>query len=165
MRGIATFLTPDSHIPAEIRHEPNLASCPRRELRLAKHDTPSNPIARSSAGTGRSNLCPLPSKANLRTLVAACNYDVGSLALRLRLSARHLRRLFATQLGSSPKRWMHEERLQASLYLLLSAMSVKEVALTLAFGNPSQFSRDFRARFGCSPSVYRQIKRRFNRRL
>ena len=93
---------------------------------------------------------------NLETLSAAsevCGYDVTTLAAHLGVSVRHLQRLFARHLQCAPRAWLREQRLQAARRLLLGApASVKEVALKLSFRHPSQFCRDFRVRFGCTPA-------------
>ena len=93
---------------------------------------------------------------NLETLIAAseaCAYDVTALAAHLGVSVRHLQRLFARHLQCAPRAWLREQRLQAARRLLLGApASVKEVALKLSFRHPSQFCRDFRVRFGCTPA-------------
>jgi transcriptional regulator GlxA family with amidase domain len=88
----------------------------------------------------------------LRDMSSASAYRVVALADRLGVTPRHLRRLFMRQLGCTPERWLHEERLQRALLLLPSAPSVKAVACALAFGNASHFCRDFRVRFGYTPS-------------
>jgi AraC-like DNA-binding protein len=62
--------------------------------------------------------------------------------------------MFTSQFGRPPEDWLREERLQAALRLLPAATSVKEVAYALAFPQVSQFCRDFKARFGCTPSEW-----------
>jgi AraC-like DNA-binding protein len=74
----------------------------------------------------------------------------------LGLSQRQLHRQFIKSFGCSPQNWLREERLQVALQMLVgatpSSLTVKEVAFVLSFKHPSQFSRDFKARFGCTPS-------------
>lgn len=101
----------------------------------------------------------LPEATLLSEISKICDYDVTRLAESLQVSPRHLRRLFMRQLRCSPDCWLREERLQASLRLLPSASSVKEVAYALAFRHVSQFCRDFRARFGFTPMTYRELQR------
>jgi AraC-like DNA-binding protein len=48
---------------------------------------------------------------------------------------------------------MREERLQYAMQLLASSDSVKKVAFELGYSQESQFSRDFKARFGHQPSA------------
>lgn len=92
--------------------------------------------------------------ALLEAASAACKYRVNDLAQILGISPRHLRRVFARWLGCRPNVWLREARLQAARRLLLSAGSVKAVAIELDYRQPSQFCRDFRARFGCTPSEW-----------
>jgi AraC-like DNA-binding protein len=89
----------------------------------------------------------------IRALSADCAYNATSLATRLGISIRQLQRLFARQLGCSPRAWLREERMQAAHRLLLRAGTIKEVALALSFRQESHFSRDFRSRFGYTPSA------------
>lgn len=91
----------------------------------------------------------------LRAIAAPCKYNCGRFAELLRVSPRHLRRLFLARFGCSADRWLYKERLKAALRLLLSHSSVKEVAYELGFSHPAQFSRDFRKRFGITPLRYR----------
>ena len=89
----------------------------------------------------------------IRVLCADCSYNATILAARLGISIRQLQRLFARQLGCSPRAWLREERMQAAHRLLLRASTIKEVALALSFRQESHFSRDFRSRFGYTPSA------------
>jgi AraC-like DNA-binding protein len=89
----------------------------------------------------------------IRALGPDCSYNATTLAARLGISIRQLQRLFARQLGCSPRAWLREERMQAAHRLLLRASTIKEVALALSFRQESHFSRDFRSRFGYTPST------------
>jgi AraC-like DNA-binding protein len=90
--------------------------------------------------------------ARLSTLAPGCDYNSAKLARTLDISQRHLHRLFAAALACSPGSWLKEQRLHRARHLLASARSVKEVAYVLGFRHVSQFSRDFRKRFGMTPS-------------
>jgi AraC-like DNA-binding protein len=96
-----------------------------------------------------------PSSASLRRLpelASSCGYKSRELARALRITPRHLQRMFATELGCSPRAWLNEQRLLAARQMLSTARTVKEVAYTLGFPTVSQFSRDFRHHFGVRPS-------------
>jgi AraC-like DNA-binding protein len=95
----------------------------------------------------------------IRAISAECAYNATALAQRLGISMRQLQRLFTRQTGCSPRLWLREERLQAAHRLLLRSSSVKEVALTLSFRQASQFCRDFRTRFGYTPSTLHRSQR------
>ena len=73
-----------------------------------------------------------------------------------------MQRLFRRYFGSTPQRWLREQRLKAAWDMLGSAGSVKQVTIALGFRQESQFSRDFKSRFGCTPSTHmsRVTKRR-----
>jgi len=88
----------------------------------------------------------------LKELAPACRYKVHSIATALQMSERQLRRLVRASFGVSPNCWLRRQRMRAVLALLVEARSVKEVALTLGHLEVSQFSRDFRTQFGCTPS-------------
>jgi transcriptional regulator GlxA family with amidase domain len=89
----------------------------------------------------------------IRSISAECAYNASALAEHMGISLRQLQRLFARQTGCSPRSWLREERLQTAHRLLLRSTSIKEVALSLSFPNASQFCRDFRSRFGYTPST------------
>ena len=90
--------------------------------------------------------------ARLSSLAPGCDYNSAKLARTLAISQRHLSRLFAATVACSPRSWLKEQRLHRARHLLAGAHSVKEVAYHLGFRNTSQFSRDFRKRFGVNPS-------------
>jgi AraC family transcriptional regulator, exoenzyme S synthesis regulatory protein ExsA len=68
---------------------------------------------------------------------------------------RDFRRHYAT----SPGRWLLERRLECSARLLTTtSMNVTEIVFECGFEQPSHFSRAFKARFGRTPSEYRQTR-------
>ena len=93
----------------------------------------------------------------LRTIAPSCDYKVLLVAAALHISERQLQRLVHASFGMSAGRWLKRQRMGAVLELLLDAPSVKTVSLAFGYLEASQFSRDFRNRFGCTPSsVLRQ---------
>ena len=91
----------------------------------------------------------------LAELAVAAGFDSKSLAARLSVSQRQLQRRFVLHLQCSPRAWLRETRLQRARALLPSSPSVKAVACALGFRQASQFARDFRVRFGVTPSSLR----------
>jgi len=92
----------------------------------------------------------------MRTVSAACRFSSHVLAEHLGVSARQLHRLFVASFGCPPQRWLREQRLQLALRTLLARSEraptlVKEVAFEMGYQHPTQFSRDFRNRFGFTP--------------
>lgn len=89
----------------------------------------------------------------LQQAVAVCGYDAHRIARHLGITLRYLQRWFSTHMAATPGVWLAEQRLQHARRLLAASSSVKEVAYSLGFKHHSQFSRDFRRRFGHQPSV------------
>ena len=80
--------------------------------------------------------------------------NVEMLARTFALSDRSLYRFFARQ-GTTPNRWLWDQRLNAAKDLLASPhVSVTTVAFDTGFKSISHFSRSFRTAFGVSPARY-----------
>ncbi len=70
-------------------------------------------------------------------------------------SSSHLRRYFLTKFGKSPQIWLNELRLaEASHLLLTTTLTIKEIAARLSFSHSSNFCREFKIAFGCSPTQF-----------
>jgi AraC-like DNA-binding protein len=83
--------------------------------------------------------------------------SIRDLATEFKLSASHIQHLFKAHTGVGLGRQMAEQRLnRASLLLLQSDMSIKEIAYAVGYKHPSSFVRAFARRFGQAPSDYRQ---------
>lgn len=78
------------------------------------------------------------------------------IARRSGVSLRQLQRIFAHELGRSPRDWYLRLRLQQAHYLLTETdLDVLVVSLACGFASSPGFSRAFRQRYGCSP---RQVR-------
>ena len=78
------------------------------------------------------------------------------IASGIALSPRQLERLFRRHLGSTPKRYYRDLRLQRSRLLLRqTALSIVDVLLACGFTSHSHFTRCYRERFGRTPKVER----------
>lgn len=78
------------------------------------------------------------------------------IAGRLGISTRQLERLFRRYLGSTPKTYATDLRLQKARNLLLQTeSSITEIALACGFGSASHFSRVYRTRYGIPPGKTR----------
>lgn len=87
--------------------------------------------------------------------------DADSLAARLGVGARQLRRLFARHLGASPMSVLRAQRLHFARVLLDETTApIAEVAAAAGFGSLRQFNHAVRAAFGDSPSGLRRRRRR-----
>lgn len=86
----------------------------------------------------------------------AADLSVSQLAAEATVSEAHFRKLFAAELGSSPRRFLIGYRLErAAALLTASRLTVKEIASQVGFHSDHYFHRCFRSHFGCTPSAYR----------
>lgn len=69
---------------------------------------------------------------------------------------------FQQYLGTSPMRWLAEQRLQTALAMLQDeqiGLSIGDLACAVGYKDQSAFSRAFSRRFGCAPAMIRHKKR------
>ena len=73
------------------------------------------------------------------------------------MAPRTLYRLFAAE-GTTPIRWLWQQRLAASFKALTEGKvtQVTDAALSHGFSDVSHFSRTFRATFGQSPRMFKR---------
>jgi len=84
---------------------------------------------------------------------SAAPLPIVELARAVNLSASYLTRLFQEETGCSPARFDKDRRLhQARMLLMTSFMTVKEVMAAVGWNDPSHFAREFKRRFGVSPT-------------
>lgn len=77
-------------------------------------------------------------------------------ARRVNMSYSWFRKMFRDYTNISPARYMQQLRLQEACRLLLgTAMSIKEIAFRLNYGDASYFSNMFRRNLGMTPVGYR----------
>lgn len=82
---------------------------------------------------------------------------IETLAGRLGVGSRHLRRLFAQHLGASPVAMVNTQRVLFAKKLLGETQwPVTEIALSAGFGSIRRFNAAFRAIYGRSPSAFRR---------
>ena len=81
---------------------------------------------------------------------------VADLAASVYMSERHFRRQFEKIYQQTPKAYLMNVRLQASVQMLhRKEPSITDIALACGFSDCNHFSRVFRQRFGRSPTEYR----------
>lgn len=97
----------------------------------------------------------LRSVVDLVAAQPALEHSTSSLARLAGLSPRHLTRLFATELETTPARFVEDTRLDHAQALLEAGHGVSEAARLVGFGSPETMRRRFVARLGVSPSQYR----------
>ncbi|MBQ8673186.1 MAG: helix-turn-helix transcriptional regulator [Bacteroides sp.] len=90
-------------------------------------------------------------RKNLHTSIS-----IEQLANTACLSKDHFIRLFKRTTGSTPLHYINQKKVEkAQLLLLTSKLSIKSIALALAFEDHSYFNRLFRKTTGMTPQQYR----------
>ena len=83
--------------------------------------------------------------------------SVEAMAQRVGMSARHLARVFADEVGTTPARYVEQVRLEAARRRLEESMdAVEMVATTCGFGSTETMRRAFIRAFGVPPAEYRR---------
>jgi transcriptional regulator GlxA family with amidase domain len=85
----------------------------------------------------------------------ALDHSTATLAAHVGVSPRHLARLFATELDTSPAKFVERARLDHAQSLLDAGHGVAETARLVGFGSGETMRRLFVARLGVSSSHYR----------
>lgn len=85
----------------------------------------------------------------------AANHSVTKLATLASLSTRQLTRLFQSELGTTPARYVEMVRIEMACAALDAGRSVGETARLAGFGTPETLRRVFVSHLGISPKAYR----------
>ena len=81
--------------------------------------------------------------------------SVSTLAASCGISEPYLRRIFMSRFGVSPKEYVIRKRMDYACRLLASRQfEIRTVAELCGYSEPCHFSRDFKKRFGSSPTEY-----------
>lgn len=96
----------------------------------------------------------------------ACAYILERLASRLlvdevahacNLSTSRFAHLFKQEMGTGPKAWINDMRLQKARKLLLGSNdSISAIGAQVGFEDPGHFTRHFKNSVGCSPRQFRK---------
>jgi transcriptional regulator GlxA family with amidase domain len=86
----------------------------------------------------------------------AGNHDVKTLAALAALSTRQLTRLFQSELGTTPARYVEMVRIDAARAALDAGRTVTETARIAGFGSTESLRRVFVDHLGVSPKAYRE---------
>jgi AraC family transcriptional activator FtrA len=85
---------------------------------------------------------------------------LADLAREAHMSARSFTRHFRRAAGTSPARWLLDQRIRASLELLEgSALAVEHVGAAVGIPSPAAYRRHFARAMGVSPAAYRRAFR------
>jgi transcriptional regulator GlxA family with amidase domain len=104
---------------------------------------------------------PPPQRSKLRALTDAVaadpcvNHTVKTLAAQASLSTRQLTRLFQSELGTTPARYVEMIRVDAARSALDAGRSVADSARIAGFGSAETLRRVFVTQLGISPKAYR----------
>lgn len=104
---------------------------------------------------------PPPRTPTLRTVVdlisaqPELDHSAGKLAARVGVSPRHLTRLFAAELDTTPAKYVERVRLDRAKALLEAGHGIEPAARAAGFGSAESLRRTFIARLGISPKQYR----------
>lgn len=84
--------------------------------------------------------------------------DLVALAKVAHFSPFHFHRLFSAWMGETLGDYLRRRRLEVAAIRLVSQphMTILQTALSVGFGSAEAFTRAFKARFSCSPTVWRQ---------
>lgn len=85
----------------------------------------------------------------------AADHSMKALAARASLSTRQLTRLFQSELGSTPARYVEMVRIDAARGALDAGRSITDAAHLAGFGSTETLRRAFVTRLGVSPKAYR----------
>ncbi len=83
------------------------------------------------------------------------NFDVSSMAGKMKISDRQLQRKVKALTGRSPVQYLRDFRLARSLSYLREGVPVGETAKVIGFSSHTYFTSCFRARFGTTPQQMR----------
>lgn len=89
-------------------------------------------------------------------LLVRIRFSPGELARRYGVTLRQMERYFLEAIGTPPKPWLQERRIQMADRLLREGGSVKAVALHLGYSSGSALAEQYRRRFDRSPSRVRR---------
>ncbi len=90
---------------------------------------------------------------NWPELARQAKWSAAALAKNCGVSVRTLHQHFLQQAGENTKAWLAEQRLQRAIELMRAGFSIKAVAITLGYKNPSSFTRKFKEARGICPTL------------
>jgi transcriptional regulator GlxA family with amidase domain len=91
----------------------------------------------------------------------ATAWDSTKLAELVNLSPSRFRHLFKQETGTTPAQYLKEFRLRkAEKMLRTTFLTVKQVLKQVGLGSNAHFVRDFRKKYGMTPTAYRRTRRR-----
>ena len=91
----------------------------------------------------------------------AASWDIHALALLVNLSPSRFRHLFKQETGMGPAQYLKDVRLlRAEKMLRTTFLSIKQILKQVGITSNAHFVRDFRRKYGMTPTTYRRRLRR-----
>ena len=87
------------------------------------------------------------------------SWSVEEMADSVKLSATRFKQLFKKEIGVSPKAYLLEIRLEKAHEFLMDPqrfLQIQEIGVICGLTNDSHFTRDFKRKFGLTPTQCRQ---------
>lgn len=95
-----------------------------------------------------------------------CDYELDKFLRSVPFSYDYLRRLFKSEMGTTPHNYLTDLRMQLAEKLLCSnrgsELNISQIAYSCGYAEPLYFSRVFKKYFGCAPKNYAQKKQEQN---
>jgi transcriptional regulator GlxA family with amidase domain len=89
--------------------------------------------------------------SNLRT-----KFTVKQMAKMIEVSPTRLEEIFKADVGKTPTEYLKDERMKKAVELLETTFKdIKEICYETGIGDQRNFSREFKKRFGQTPTEYR----------
>jgi AraC family transcriptional regulator of arabinose operon len=95
----------------------------------------------------------------------AAPWDIRGLATLVNLSPSRFRHLFKQETGTTPAQYLRDFRLgKAERMLRTTFLSIKQILELVGITSSAHFVRDFRRKYGTTPTAYRRTLRRKRQR-
>ena len=95
----------------------------------------------------------------------AAPWDIPGLAVLVNLSPSRFRHLFKQETGATPAQFLKDIRLRkAERMLRTTFLSIKQILKQVGIASNAHFVRDFRRKYGTTPTAYRRTLKRKRRR-
>lgn len=112
----------------------------------------------------KKNLTPMDSYVKPAITIMTLSFrdphlNVATIARRLHVSAEHFSRIFKSETGESPKKYLTDVRMKKAVeYLMKENATMTRVSEAVGFPDVLAFSRAFKRYYGCAPSEYARLQ-------